>query len=321
MGFDGFGWPHSNAIFEASAERSTGTRYDYSALVDKARVDGVRAHDLLRSYGGTGIEGPVRLENGELVGTARLHEDLTLRTSNGRSNFVHVDLEAVADRNELLGPNRDELRALTGRVNGLWESTDDDMRKPHLIGRWPWNHVEIHPEDAERLSIASGEASPRVGGNIAAALGVARSVDRTRPASFAKEQAVTNTTTDRTHHAEDVGELRQRLREHGWRSDLGWSDVGSGSAQTATDGAQGEARRTIAYLATLRAVDGGAGRVWKEGDVPAPPQADAREVLIATPGAPDWYSEVLEAPAETVEHEEPDEQQRLVDADAAGPTS
>lgn len=102
--------------------------------------------------------------------------------------------------------------------------------------------------------------------------------------------------TDRQLSEEAVGALRQRLRDDGWRSDVGWATVGSGSAAIA----QGEARRTIAYLASLRAVDGGAAKVWQEGDVPAPPEADAREVLVTGDDDSEWHSEVLEAPAETV---------------------
>lgn len=111
--------------------------------------------------------------------------------------------------------------------------------------------------------------------------------------------------TDRQLSEEAAGELRQRLREDGWSSDLAWATVGSGSASTAQD----DERRTIAYLASLRAVDGGAPKVWQEGDVPAPAEADAREVLVTSANDSEWHSEVLEAPATTVTEspEAPDE--------------
>lgn len=108
--------------------------------------------------------------------------------------------------------------------------------------------------------------------------------------------------TDRQLTTEATGELRERLRAQGWSSDLAWTTVGSRSAAAIAEGvAEGQAKRTIAYLASLRAVDGGALGVWKDGDVPAPPEADAREVLTARPGDTDWHSELLEAPAESVE--------------------
>ena len=107
--------------------------------------------------------------------------------------------------------------------------------------------------------------------------------------------------TERALTPEEVGELRERMREHGWRSDVGWMAVGTGSSAM-TARSQGESvRRTIAYLPSLRAIDGGASRLWKDGDVPAPKEADAREVMIAEPDSTDWQSESLEAPVETVE--------------------
>lgn len=116
-------------------------------------------------------------------------------------------------------------------------------------------------------------------------------------------------TTDRALTAEEAGELRARLRSQGWSSDCGWVTVGARSAISAVRAAGGgETRRTIAYLATLRSVDGGAPRVWKDGDVPAPPEADAREVMVADDEANEWQSETFEAPAATVgEPEDADE--------------
>lgn len=108
--------------------------------------------------------------------------------------------------------------------------------------------------------------------------------------------------TQQPETPEAAGEVRQRLLHEGWQSDLGWAEVGSGSAIAAVRAAgEAEARRTIAYLASLRAVDRGAARVWKEGDVAAPAEADAREVMVAEPDAEDWRSETFEAPVETVE--------------------
>lgn len=103
---------------------------------------------------------------------------------------------------------------------------------------------------------------------------------------------------------EAAGEVRQRLRGEGWQSDLGWLEVGVGSAPAAVRVAgDTPARRTVAHLASLRALDQGAPRVWKDGDVPAPREADAREVMLAEPHANDWRPEVFEAPVETVEGE------------------
>jgi len=82
---------------------------------------------------------------------------MKFKTSNGKSNFVTVDLDAVRERNTLLGPGEDEFWVLTGRVNHLWQSLYDDKRKPHLIQRYPVAFVEVNPEDASRVGIESGD--------------------------------------------------------------------------------------------------------------------------------------------------------------------
>ena len=156
MGFEGFDWSDSNEIFEESGPHAGG-RKDYSQLIEHAQATGVRAHDLLRDLGTTGIQTPVRLVDGKLEGTVRLHEDMKFKSSNGKSNFVVVDLDAVKERNELLGPSEGEFWVLSGRVNHLWQSLYDDKRKPHLIQRFPVSFIEIHPDDAGRLGIVSGD--------------------------------------------------------------------------------------------------------------------------------------------------------------------
>lgn len=156
MGFNGFAWEDSNAVFEESGPRAGG-RNNYSKLVERATEGGVRAHDVLRALGTTGIQTPIAIVDGQFRGTVRLHEDLKFKTSNGKSNFVFADLEAVRARNELLGPRDGEFWVLSGRVNHLWQSLFDDKRKPHLIQRYPISFVEIHPQDAERLGVISGD--------------------------------------------------------------------------------------------------------------------------------------------------------------------
>lgn len=98
--------------------------------------------------------------------------------------------------------------------------------------------------------------------------------------------------THRPTDSQTAGALRQQLRDEGWRSDLAWVVVGSGSAATVS----GRAHRTVVYLGSLQDVDGGASRLWKPGNVPAPAVADAREVFMTRPGDTEWYSESLEAP-------------------------
>ncbi len=157
MGFDGFDWPDTNAIFEEGAPRSAGGRRDYVALVEKAQAEGVRAHDLLRTYGTTGLQTPLAADGADLAETVRLHADLTFKTDSGKANFVLSDWDAVKERNALVGPRGDELWVTNGRVNALWNNMSDNIRREISKSRWEMNFLEISPEDADERGIESGD--------------------------------------------------------------------------------------------------------------------------------------------------------------------
>ena len=157
MGFEGFDWADSNEIFEEASERSKGGRRDYAALVEKARADGKRGHDLLREFGTQGLQTPLKLEGGELVETPRLHADLKFKTDSGKANFVRADWSAVNTRNEILGPEGDELWITNMRVNHYWNNLSDFTRRPYTFQRYPVNFIEISPQDAESRGIKSGD--------------------------------------------------------------------------------------------------------------------------------------------------------------------
>ncbi len=156
MGYEGFDWNDTNEIFEETMPFASG-RKDYSALIEKAQADGVRAHDLLKSYGTTGIQTPLSLEGGTLVGTARLHADLKFKSNSGKANFVMPDWDAVKARNEILGPKGDELWVTNGRVNALWNNLFDNARRLISTERWPVNFLEISEGDAASRGIVSGD--------------------------------------------------------------------------------------------------------------------------------------------------------------------
>jgi len=157
MGFDGFDWKDSNEIFEEAAEASQGGRRDYAALVEKARADGKRGHDLLAEFGTQGLQTPLKLENGELVETVRQHTDLKFKTDSGKANFVMADWSAVKARNDILAPQGDELWVTNGRVNHYWNNLFDFVRRPYTFQRWPVNFLEISAEDASARGIESGD--------------------------------------------------------------------------------------------------------------------------------------------------------------------
>ena len=156
MGFDGYDWSDSNDVFEEAAERSRGTVHDYSGLVELARADGKRGHELLRELGTTGIQCPIKLEGGNLVGTARLHGD-SFGTKSGKAIFVRGDWNNVRPFQEEFAPKGDELWVTNMRTNEHWQSQFDDSRIPYRWQRFPVNILEVNPEDAVSRGIESGD--------------------------------------------------------------------------------------------------------------------------------------------------------------------
>jgi|SaaInl8_150m_RNA_FD_contig_111_142646_length_4934_multi_5_in_0_out_0_3 arsenite oxidase large subunit len=176
MGFSGFDWKNSNDVFEDAAFYNKSRRTSYVTLVEYAHKKGLTGHELLKSYGTQGIQAPVRWEDGELKGTARLHDDtlktgvsygltkidpLWLRkfkTKTGRANLLKAPWKLYSDYWEFMKPVKEELWITSGRINELWQSGfDDQMRRPYLRNRWPENFIEIHPSDAKKRGIESGD--------------------------------------------------------------------------------------------------------------------------------------------------------------------
>ncbi len=176
MGFEGYGWKEDNDVFVEAARFSRGGILDYYPLVWKAQQDGQKPHELLRSYGTTGIQCPIRMESGELVGTTRLH-DSTLKlgapegpavhakwltafnSHSGKALLIQSPWELFADYYERIKPDRSkgEFWVTCGRINELWQSAFDGDRKPFIAQRWPEHFVEIHPDDASEFKIESGD--------------------------------------------------------------------------------------------------------------------------------------------------------------------
>ena len=116
------------------------------------------------------------LDDGTLVGTKRLHDTtrklpaegpaganvfnkkLThFNTQTGKCNLQKAPWSLFSDYWEWLSPKDDELWSSSGRINERWQSGFDDRRRPYIVQRWPENWVELHPDDAAKRGIESGD--------------------------------------------------------------------------------------------------------------------------------------------------------------------
>ena len=109
MGYDGFDWQDSNEVFEEASEASRGTVHDYAALVEVARSQGKTGHQFLRELGTTGIQCPIKLENGRLAGTTRLHAK-GFSTASGKAIFTKGDWNNVEPFQRQFAPQGDSRR-------------------------------------------------------------------------------------------------------------------------------------------------------------------------------------------------------------------
>jgi arsenite oxidase large subunit len=72
--------------------------------------------------------------------------------------------EWFSDFYERVTPRGDELWVTNGRVNEIWQSGFDEIRKPYMANRWPEHYVEINPEDATPRGIESDDILIQTGG-------------------------------------------------------------------------------------------------------------------------------------------------------------
>ncbi|MBI4641398.1 MAG: molybdopterin-dependent oxidoreductase, partial [Candidatus Tectomicrobia bacterium] len=178
MGFEGYDWKDSNDVFEETCRFSRGSRTDYNVLRTVARRKGMKVHDLLRTYGTQGLQCPLLLFGDEIVETRRLHdfnrkfpetgpEGVTViskvltafNTQTGKLNLMRTPWDIWSDFYDFMTPKEDELWISNGRINEVWQSGFDDTegRRPYIVQRWPFNWLEIHPDDAKARGIESGD--------------------------------------------------------------------------------------------------------------------------------------------------------------------
>jgi len=178
MGFSSYDWKNSNDVFEEAARFGRNGVLNYHPLVVKAKEMKKKSHELLRSYGTTGIQTPIRVRDGKLEGTKRLHDPANdwgeiegqevqrqwlyaFGTHSGKAILLKSPwkfagwiqyYEAIKPRAE-----KGEIWVTNGRVNESWQSGFDDLRKPYLSHRWPANFLVVNTNDAKARGIESGD--------------------------------------------------------------------------------------------------------------------------------------------------------------------
>ena len=79
------------------------------------------------------------------------------KSHSGKALLHKSPWNLFSDFYDRITPRDGEFWVTNGRINEMWQSGYDDRRRPYIMQRWPEQSVEIHPEDATRLEIESGD--------------------------------------------------------------------------------------------------------------------------------------------------------------------
>ena len=139
MGFAGFEWEDSAAVYDEFAALTAGRPCD-QAGVSHARLD----------VEGT-IQWPCRSD--EDPGTERLYVDGRFHTASGRPNLAPALPGDPADPPDAQHP----LVLTTGRVASQWHTMTRTGKSAELLASEPEPFVELHPSDARRAWVKDGE--------------------------------------------------------------------------------------------------------------------------------------------------------------------
>ncbi|MFN3593375.1 MAG: arsenate reductase (azurin) large subunit, partial [Thiobacillaceae bacterium] len=113
-------------------------------------------YELLRKAGNNGVQLPIKeVKDGKLIGTEMLYTN-KFDTADGLAHFKPSPWKGFFKPVE---SQRAKYRfwVNSGRINEAWQSMYHDYYNPRMRERWPMAPVEINPEDARELGIASGD--------------------------------------------------------------------------------------------------------------------------------------------------------------------
>ena len=140
MGFSGFDFPDSEAIYQEHARLTAGTTLDISGL----------NYAILKERGS--VQWPYRAGR-TAPETPRLFTDQQFYTPSGRARIQPV---AAVFRSEVLDPDFPFILT-TGRIRDQWHTMTKTGKVSKLNQHSPQAFIEVHPEDAVALAVSEGD--------------------------------------------------------------------------------------------------------------------------------------------------------------------
>jgi assimilatory nitrate reductase catalytic subunit len=149
MGYRGFDYPDTHAIFDEHA-RLSGWRNDAAGLPRAFRIDGLAGLDRAAYDALAPIQWPVPA-SGE--GTARLFADGRFAHGDGKARFIATIPRPPANAAGAAYP----LILNTGRLRDQWHTMTRTGKSPRLAGHAPEPFLDMHPHDALLAGVREGE--------------------------------------------------------------------------------------------------------------------------------------------------------------------
>ena len=159
--FSGMEWKTDAEVFEAGSHEFGDNKV---AEADEAKLSaecykGV-THELLRKLGNEGIQTPVRQDpvTGKLVGTKRRYK-YSFATKDGLFKWYGTDAWTgyPAEVAKYINNPTYPYWFTTGRSQHVWQTMYHDKLIPEKYLSLPLPYLEIHPEDAAKLNLKSGD--------------------------------------------------------------------------------------------------------------------------------------------------------------------
>ena len=111
----------------------------------------------LRAMGNNGVQLPVKeFKDGKLIGTEMMYMDGKFSTKDGKAEFKPAAWPGLP---KVVAAQKEKYQFWinNGRVNEVWQTMYHDQYNEFVRGRVPMAYLEMNPDDARALSIASGD--------------------------------------------------------------------------------------------------------------------------------------------------------------------
>lgn len=144
LGFNGFTYPDSDAVWDEFRQLTRGRPCDLSGMTN----------DRL-------IEGPIRwpCRDESHPGDARRYTNGTFETDDGRARFCIGSTDGIDEPVDHEYP----LTLTTGRVAAHWHTRTKSALAPELAQQEKEPFIEVHPDDIKRLGLIEGRRCAIIG--------------------------------------------------------------------------------------------------------------------------------------------------------------